>query len=433
MGGRDVAHRLQAAGDLVLVPRPDLVVHGQPLQLVCPRPRFAGGGDEATTEGLVLGRREHHRRDVVLRAPLLGARRNRREAVEISVPTELIGVQRGVEARIEGGLGSVRGVVLGRPEAEGQGQVLGVTHAGQPGLPDRHDVSAVRRRVVDVVEEVVRAQVAPPVATAEVAAARPGETVRREHRAALHAVGGQQATRCGTPGVVVGVQAQTDVVQHVDLVGLSVEGLELHVDEHGGAGRVSGVGLGDPVPAARRGVDLPVDQGARVDQLDLVLGGLVLPIGEGRSVRDDELGVAGARRVDPRGVHLAEDAVVERVPDRAVQRADRRAEAVLVAGRPVRRLARITRGDRPRLRLGGDDNPGDEREESQCGHGARRPAATRRIPRGSTPLPVAGHVSAEHCVPPPAVRGAMTAPLRASSRRPGRPSVMRVTPVYVRP
>src|SRR3712207_8956584 len=53
--------------------------------------------------------------------------------------------------------------------------------------------------------------------------------------------------------------------------------------------RVGRVGLGDPVPAAGRRVDLPVDQRPRVDQLDDGVGVLVLPVGEGGAVGDDEL------------------------------------------------------------------------------------------------------------------------------------------------
>ena len=111
---------------------------------------------------------------------------------------------------------------------------------------------------------------------------------------------------------------------------------------------------------------------AAIDQLHLVVGVLVLAVGERRAVRDHELGVPARRGVDPGGEDLGEGPVVERVPDLAPHGA-RGAEAVLVARRPRRRLpggaGRV--GDRQgRGRAGAADH----REQNGEGEGERQAA-----------------------------------------------------------
>ena len=74
-----------------------------------------------------------------------------------------------------------------------------------------------------------------------------------------------------------------------------------------------------------------------------MVGVLALAIDERRAVRDGELERPELRSVAAREVDLAQRATGQRVPGLG-RRRDRRAETLLVAGRPVRRRSRCARG-----------------------------------------------------------------------------------------
>jgi len=112
-----------------------------------------------------------------------------------------------------------------------------------------------------------------------------------------------------------------------------------------------------------------------VDQLDVLVGGVGLAVGERLAVGDDQLQVAQRGRAEVRVVDLGQLAGLQRVPDLALPRHGR-AEALLVRRSPERLGARRAGGDRvPRGagRGGRDsgDGEGDERR-GQAAATARR-------------------------------------------------------------
>ena len=137
--------------------------------------------------------------------------------------------------------------------------------------------------------------------------------------------------------------AHGGVVEHEQPVVARLQRLEAHAHQHARALRIGHVGLGDPVAARLRGVDLLIHERSWFHEPDSVVGVLALAIDERRAVRDGELERPELRRVAAREVDLAQRAVGERVPGLGPRR-DGRTETLLVAGRPVRRRSRCARG-----------------------------------------------------------------------------------------
>ena len=132
--------------------------------------------------------------------------------------------------------------------------------------------------------------------------------------------------------------AQRRVVQREQPVVAGLERLERDPHQHRVALRVGHVALRDAVAARIGRVDLLIDQRPLVDQPDGVRRVLALAVHERTAVGDGELQRANIRGVAAGVVHLAHRAVRQRVPDLRVA-ANRSAQALLVAGRPVRRRA----------------------------------------------------------------------------------------------
>ena len=107
---------------------------------------------------------------------------------------------------------------------------------------------------------------------------------------------------------------------------------------HSGAGRVGDIGLGQAIVARFGRVDLLIGQRARVGQPHGMDGVGDLAVHEGGAVGDGEVERAHIGGVAARVIDFAQRAVGQRVPDFGV-RACGGAEALLVAGGPVRRAA----------------------------------------------------------------------------------------------
>jgi hypothetical protein len=104
----------------------------------------------------------------------------------------------------------------------------------------------------------IAAQVRPAVVDPEVAIGGVAERWPGDQRAGGVGVVGEQRGALAGRGVIVPGGRERRVVERVDLVGLAVQRPEVDVDQQRRTGRVAGIGLGDPIPARARAVDLLV-------------------------------------------------------------------------------------------------------------------------------------------------------------------------------
>ena len=316
----------QQAGHLVVeVTRPHEVVAaaaGVGVDREAPRQRQRR--DERTPERLVLVGLHRHHRDVVLRPQPTGEDgRDRAQRVEVPMPLAAVGGRAVGEARGHAGPRRLLGrrVRAGEPERQRVGGA-----ASRPGvdaqLAGLQDV-AVRRGVVVEVEPPVGLEVGPAVAGADEPVGRAEESGRGDQGGVRVALTGQQrhVPRCAGPrrGVAAGRVADRRVVEDEHPVVAGLQRGEPDPHEDGRPPRVGDVGLGDPVAAGRRRVDLLVDQRPGIHQPHLLDGVLALAVDERAPVGHRELQGPDLSGVAAGEVDLAQRPAGQRVPDLRVR------------------------------------------------------------------------------------------------------------------